>query len=94
MKVYYVDIDGVLCTDMGGHYEHAKPLRENIEKVNALYDDGNQVILWTARGTTTGRDWRQFTLTQLALWGVKFHRLELGKPYYDVLIDDKSRPVP
>ena len=31
-----------------------------------------------------------FTLRQLKKWGIKFHKLKLGKPSYDVFIDDKS----
>ena len=31
-----------------------------------------------------------FTYKQLQTWGVKFHDLFLGKPRYDILIDDRS----
>ena len=31
-----------------------------------------------------------FTKKQLDSWGLKYHKLILGKPSYDVLIDDKS----
>ena len=29
-------------------------------------------------------------LNQLIEWGLKFHKLLLGKPSYDLFIDDKS----
>ena len=30
------------------------------------------------------------TFRQLKKWGVKFHKLLMGKPSYDVIIDDKA----
>ena len=30
------------------------------------------------------------TLTQLNSWDLKFHKLILGKPSYDIIIDDKA----
>ena len=32
----------------------------------------------------------KFTLNQLAKWNVKFDKLILGKPSYDVIVDDKA----
>ena len=31
-----------------------------------------------------------FTNKQLKNWGLKFHKLIMGKPTYDIVIDDKS----
>lgn len=92
-----VDIDGVLCTNTDGQYERAKQLKrhkENVAKINALYDAGHEIVIWTARGATTGKDWRRLTEAQLALWGVKYHRLELNKPHFDRLYDDKAQSAP
>ena len=89
---YYVDIDGVICTNTFGSYEKAIPIQENIDKINALFDD-NEVVLWTARGTTTNIDWRNLTEEQMKRWGVNYHRLELGKPEYDYFIDDKMLDI-
>ena len=38
----------------------------------------------------SGADWFQFTLEQLDGWGVKYHGVKLGKPHYDLFIDDKN----
>lgn len=91
--ICYVDIDGVICTDAQGKYEEVTPILENIERINRLYDDGNEIILWTARGTVTRIDWRELTEKQLKEWGVKYHELRFGKPYYDLLIDDKATNI-
>ena len=91
--IYYVDIDGVLCENTYGQYDQASPVEENIAKVNALFDQGHTVILWTARGATTGIDWRSTTEKQMKRWGVKHHELRMGKPAYDVFIDDKAMRI-
>tara|TARA_B100000579_G_scaffold431327_1_gene446183 strand:- start:20 stop:325 length:306 start_codon:yes stop_codon:yes gene_type:complete len=88
MKVIYVDIDGVLCENTDGDYESAKPINSNIKKINKLFLN-NRIILWTARGTTTGIDWHSLTSKQMEKWGVLHHELHLGKPFYDIWIDDK-----
>jgi len=87
--IYIVDIDGTICT-INDDYNKVAPIRENIEKINKLHDEGHQVILWTARGDTTGIDWVDITLAQLEGWGVKYDTVEFGKPYYDVWIDDRA----
>ena len=91
--IYCFDIDGTLCTNSDGEYERAEPYPEVIAQVNALYDAGHQVILYTARGSTTGIDWRELTENQVGSWGVKYHQLFLGKPTADIYIDDKAANV-
>lgn len=88
--VIVIDIDGVICTNTDGDYERATPFQEQIARVNGIADQGHTVILWTARGTTTGREWRQLTTDQLREWGVRYSELRFGKPYYDRLVDDKA----
>ena len=57
------------------------------------HDEGNTIVYWTARGTLSGIDWEDVTREQFDKWGVKFHDLKFGKPYYDVFIDDKNMNV-
>ena len=97
MKIY-VDIDDTICyydeivitREKGKDYSSAKPYKERIEKINKLYDEGHEITYWTARGTMTGIKWFNVTLKQLKEWGCKFHELKMGKPYYDLFIDDKN----
>ena len=65
-------------------------MRDRIEKINKLYESGNKIIYWTARGTGSGIDWREVTEKQFSNWGVKYHDLRFGKPIYDLFIDDKN----
>lgn len=96
--VYVVDIDGTICTKTDGDYKNAIPFKERIEKINKLYDEGNTIIYFTARGMRRTNDnptkayeaCFEQTKNQLLGWGVKFHRVVLGKPYADYYIDDKG----
>ena len=96
MKIYIVDIDGTICTQMISKivsidYKNAKPIQERINKINYLYDKGDEIHYWTARGSTTGIDHLELTKKQLKDWGCKYTSLRVGdKPHYDVWIDDKA----
>jgi len=88
--IIFVDIDGTICNNTYGKYKKAQPISENIEKINQLYDEGNTIVYWTARGSRTKIDWHELTTKQLEEWGAKHHNLIIGKPHYDLYIDDKS----
>jgi len=95
-KIYYVDIDGILCQNTYGNYEKAQVTRENqewIDKINELYDKGNIIIIWTARGTIFKKNKeniKKLTKKQLKDWKVSYHKLKFGKPFYHKIIDDNS----
>jgi dTDP-glucose 4,6-dehydratase len=89
--IIYVDIDETICvTPKDRDYSKSKPLYDRIAKINDLYNKGHKIVYWTARGSTTGVDWRQLTEYQLSKWFAKHHELRLGKPVYDLFIDDKN----
>ena len=89
-KTYAFDLDGTLCSLTAGDYKMAIPFDERISHVNNLHDSGHTVIIFTARGSTSGRDLHALTTEQLNSWGVKFDRLVMGKPHFDILVDDKA----
>jgi ribonucleotide monophosphatase NagD (HAD superfamily) len=88
--IYCFDIDGTLCSNMHGSYEAAQPFPARIAKVNALREAGHTIYLLTARGSTTGIDWRTVTERQMSEWGVKYDALFLGKPTADIYVDDRG----
>ena len=94
--IIYVDIDETICehTKADSHsprdYTQAIPIKKNIKKINKLYEKGNTIVYWTARGTTTGLDWAELTKKQLKEWEVSYHELKMKKPYYDLFICDKA----
>ena len=90
MKIFAFDIDGTICTNTYGNYELAKPYKDRIQSINKLYREGHTIKFFTARGSTTKKDWYEFTSNQLTNWGLKFHELIIGKPEADLFIDDKA----
>ena len=89
--IIYVDIDETICTSPENRdYSKAVQIEKNIKKINEMYENGNRIVYWTARGTGSGIDWRDVTEDQFRKWGVKYHELRLGKPIYDLFIDDKN----
>lgn len=89
-KTFVFDIDGVIAKfNPELNYESSQPDQEMIAIVNQLYDGGNKIVLFTARGYKTGIDWREITANQMEKWGVKYTELKFGKPDADFYIDDK-----
>lgn len=89
-KKYFIDLDNTLCTTEGNNYADSKPILERIRYVNELKNNGNNITIWTARGSTTGIDYTELTKQQLDTWNIKYDELLMKKPSYDVYIDDKS----
>ena len=92
------DIDGVLCTQVDGHYDDAQPNPPMIDLLNRLHGRGCRIVLHTSRFMgSAGNDpakaemlGREYTEHQLKRWGVRYHELRMGKPRYDYVIDDRS----
>jgi len=87
---YIVDIDNTICFTEGSDYPNSEPYPIRIDKINELYDNGHEIIYWTARGGNSRIDWTELTTKQLKEWGCKYHELKMWKPSYDVWIDDKA----
>jgi hypothetical protein len=69
-----IDFDGTLVRD---EYPRLGPLQPDaLRCVNRLYGDGHYIIIWTCR---TG-DQLLAAVNHLLALGVKFHRVNSGKP--------------
>ncbi len=54
--IYYVDIDETICVSPESRdYSLAIPIKENIEKINNLYEE-HTIIYWIAKGNGYGND--------------------------------------
>ena len=101
-KKYCFDLDGVICNNTFGDYDSAIPYPEAIKKINELYEEGNEIIIFTARymGKFKGNVGLVYnfgyesTKNQLKNWNLKFHNLIMGKVEYDIFIDDKNLNYP
>jgi CMP-N,N'-diacetyllegionaminic acid synthase len=89
-KTFVFDIDGVIAKlQKDLDYGLAEPNEPMIKIINRLYDYGNKIVLFTARGYVTGINWSEITKNQMQSWGVKYHELKFGKPNADYYVDDK-----
>ena len=91
--IYYVDIDNTICITTSADYSLSVPISSSIDKINRLYDEGNTIVYYTARGGTTKTDWREHTEKQLKNWGCRYTSLDLSKPQFDFIIDDKAQKI-
>jgi hypothetical protein len=56
------------------------PTKETIDKVNGMYQKGNHVTYWSSAKDCS------MLYNQLIQAGCLFHRLQLNRPEYDVLL--------
>lgn len=97
MKKFCFDLDGVICTTKGNDYRNAKPKQKVINIINQLYEK-NYILIYTSRFMGRNKDnvkmankkGYKFTFQQINNWGLRFDKLLLGKPSYDIFIDDKN----
>lgn len=102
-KTYVFDLDGTICTEKekGTHYSYfadAKPIMPVIEKMRKLHDNGNKIIISTARhmGTTNGNIGlinarvSHLTIEWLNKHKVPYDEVYFGKPLGDYYIDDRA----
>lgn len=82
-----LDLDGTICTEEKTYSRSlAKPIEGSIESINALYEAGHTIIIYSAR------TWMEYEMTidWLKRHNVKFHQLIMGKPIGDIWIDDRA----
>jgi len=98
------DLDDCICKrpknleHLGSNkYNYCEPITDMVNLVNECYNKGHYIKIYTARGMTTFNgdvnkiygELYDLTVNDLKKWGVKYHKLIMGKEHYDLLIDDK-----
>jgi len=97
-KILCFDLDNVICLTKSSQYQKSKPKKKVINLINRLHENGFVIKILTARymGRTNdnlikaNKIGYKKTYNQLKKWGLKFDRLFLSKPSFDVYIDDKN----
>ena len=86
------DLDNTLVKTEGSDYENALPIEAAIKRVQEYKRRGDHIIIMTARGSGSKKDWREFTKKQLLDFGIPFDQLIVGlKPGgVDFFVDDKA----
>ena len=94
--IYVFDLDNTLCDtkkklDGNWDYLNSEPFQERIDLVNKLYDEGHKIIIETARGCVSKKNWYEQSYNQLVSFGLKFHELRAGVKFNaDFFVDDKA----
>jgi len=97
-KILCFDLDGVICRTKGNNYINSNPIKRNIEAINYLKNKGFIIKIFTARFMGRSNEntrlafQKGFKLTsnQLEKWGVNYDELIMGKPTYDIFVDDRN----
>jgi len=86
----HVDFDSTITTGEGDPWWvdplDEEPRNEMIELVNDLYKQNHTIIIYTARREEVREETEYF----LDKWDVMYHALDMEKPGYDLLIDDRA----
>jgi len=98
LKIFCFDIDNVICTTKGRNYFKAQPKKKTIKIINNLYENGHYIKVFTARFMGRNKDNKKRayqagykkTFNQLKKWNLKFHKLIMGKPSFDICVDDRA----
>lgn len=97
-KIFCFDLDNVICNTKKNYYKLSKPNTKAIKLINDLYNEGYYIKIFTARYMGRSNDnilkasklGLKLTIKQLKLWKIQYHSLIMGKPSYDLFVDDKS----
>lgn len=94
------DLDETLCTKKQSHetYLDVQPIKDMIQLVNDLHDDGHTIIIETARNMVTQNNFEakviknvgHDTLTWLEKNGVKYDGIKFAKTFGAAYCDDKA----
>tara|TARA_B100000925_G_scaffold289724_1_gene273269 strand:- start:41 stop:415 length:375 start_codon:yes stop_codon:yes gene_type:complete len=96
--IFCFDIDNTICKTNGASYKKSYPIKKNIQSINNLYKKGHYIKIFTSRymGRTNSNIKKakklgyEKTLKQLKSWGLNFNKFIMGKPRFDVYVDDKN----
>lgn len=96
-KRIILDFDDTLAFHQNRDWANSAPNTKLIEKTNALYDQGWQIDIFTARGSiscATRKEAEEKYKAGMVEWlekhGVKYHSISFDKPLAAYYIDDKG----
>lgn len=98
---FVFDIDDTICNNKNRDYANAEPIKEVIDKINYLYDNGATIKLYTSRGMVSCNGDLEKIIAKnkdiLEKWlkknKIKYNELIFGKPLGDLYVDDKAMNV-
>ena len=97
-KIICFDLDNTICTTKKNFYKSAKPKKKVVKIINDLYSKGFVIKIFTSRFMGRNnenirlakKEGFNLTKNQLKKWKINYHSLIMGKPSYDIFIDNKT----
>jgi CMP-N,N'-diacetyllegionaminic acid synthase len=97
LQIICFDLDNVICKTKKNNYQQSTPKKNIVKFINNLHDRGFYIKIFTARfmgrynNVKIARS-KGYILTknQLKKWNLKYNELIMGKPSFDIYIDDKN----
>lgn len=88
--IFCFDLDGTICSEKYQDYSKEELLPKISEKIKYLYQNGHQILIYTARGAKSGFNWKPLIEKQLLQWDIPYHQIITKKPFADFYIDNKG----
>jgi hypothetical protein len=76
----------IIYVDYNLIHRNRKPLEERIRKLNHLKSQGHEIHVWISSTDVL----LHVVIKELQKWGCQFTYIKIGRPNYDLLIDDKT----
>lgn len=99
-NTFVIDLDDTICFTKNRDFEHSKPNKTVINKINELYEKGWNIIIYTARGAKScktleerEKKYRKITEKWLVNNDVYYNELIFGKMNADYYVDDKNMSI-
>ena len=96
-KIICFDLDNVICNTKKNYYKQSVPKKKVLKFINTLYENGYFIKIFTARFMGRYNNAKiakvkgeKLTKNQLKKWNLQYHELIMGKPSFDIYIDDKN----
>ncbi len=96
----FVDFDGTIVS-LEKDFMHGSPNEELIAILRDYYDNGKRIVIYTARGMKSNNGdiaiIEEKVKPRIAEWlrlhSVPYHELRIGKPFFEILIDDQVKNI-
>jgi capsule biosynthesis phosphatase len=96
-KILIFDIDNTITKTTGKDYKNARPKKKIVSLINSLKKNGHYIKIYTGRymgrhnnnANLVKKKYYNSVEKQLRKWNLEYDELLLGKPSYDIFVDDK-----
>lgn len=96
-KTIFIDFDGTICPNKNSKNEYPTPSKECVETITDLFNAGHDIIIYSVRSNwtiTKIENGHQKMIAYLRFHKIPFTTVDLHKPHFSMIIDDKCLGIP